>query len=75
MPAAPTSDVPAETSTQPVLFSARNADALALVAEGYLAHGAMEVRGADRYQIVLHQLARIQASSYVVAIRLVMPRT
>ena len=47
-------DVPAGTSEQPVSFSARRADALALVAESFLAHGAIEAAGAERYQIVVH---------------------
>ena len=47
-------DVPAGTSKQPVSFSARRADALALVAESFLAHGAIEAAGAERYQIVVH---------------------
>ena len=47
-------DVPAGTSNEPVRFSARRADGLALVAESFLAHGSMEVRGADSYQIVVH---------------------
>jgi hypothetical protein len=47
-------DVPAGTSKQVVPFSARRADALAAVAESFLARGAMEVRGTDRHQIVIH---------------------
>jgi len=47
-------DVPAGTSGQPVRFAARRADALALVAESFLAHGAIEAAGAERYQIVVH---------------------
>jgi hypothetical protein len=47
-------DVPAGTPKQPVSFSARRADALALVAESFLAHGAIEAAGAERYQIVVH---------------------
>ncbi len=50
-------DVPAGTSEQPVSFSARRADALALVAESFLAHGAIEAAGAERYQIVVHVAA------------------
>ena len=50
-------DVPAGTSPEPVPFSARRADALALVAESFLAHGVMEVRGTDRHQIVVHVAA------------------
>jgi hypothetical protein len=50
-------DVPAGTSAQPVSFSARRADALALVAESFLAQGAIETAGAERYQIVVHVAA------------------
>ncbi len=51
------SDVPAGTSPQREPFSARRADALALVAESFLAHGAMEVCGTDRHQILVHVAA------------------
>jgi hypothetical protein len=47
-------DVPAGTSPEPVPFSARRADALTLVAESFLAHGAIEAAGAERHQIVVH---------------------
>jgi len=47
-------DVPAGTSSEPVRFSARRADALGLVAESFLAHGAIEAAGAERQQIVVH---------------------
>ena len=47
-------DVPAGTSKEIVRFSARRADALALVAESFLAHGAIEAAGAERHQIVVH---------------------
>jgi hypothetical protein len=47
-------DVPAGTSEDRAPFSMRRADALAQIAESYLAHGALEVRGTDRHQIVLH---------------------
>jgi hypothetical protein len=50
-------DVPAGTSERPVRFSARRADALALVAESFLAHGAIEAAGAERHQIVVHVAA------------------
>jgi hypothetical protein len=50
----PRNDVPAGTSTERVPFSARRADALALVAESFLAHGAIEAAGAERHQIVVH---------------------
>ena len=39
---------------EPVRFSARRADALALMAESFLAHGAIEAAGAERQQIVVH---------------------
>jgi len=51
----PVPDVPAGTS--PVPFSARRADALALVAESFLAHGVIEAAGGDRHQIVVHVAA------------------
>jgi hypothetical protein len=47
-------DVPAGTSQQRVSFSARRADALGLVAESFLAHGAIEAAGPERHQIVVH---------------------
>jgi hypothetical protein len=47
-------DVPAGTSKEPVRFSARRADALALMAESFLAHGAIEAAGPERHQIVVH---------------------
>ena len=47
-------DVPAGTSPERIPFSVRRADALALIAESFLAHGAMEVRGTDCHQIVVH---------------------
>ena len=50
-------DVPAGTREEPVRFAARRADALALVAESFLAHGAIEVAGAERHQIVVHVAA------------------
>ena len=50
-------DGPAGTSKDVVRFSARRADALALVAESFLAHGALEVRGTDSHQIVVHVAA------------------
>jgi hypothetical protein len=53
----PAADVPAGTSTERVPFSARRADALALVAESFLAHGAIEAAGGDRHQIVVHVAA------------------
>ena len=50
-------NVPAGTSKERVPFSARRADALSVVAESFLAHGAMEVAGTDRHQIVVHVAA------------------
>jgi hypothetical protein len=50
-------DVPAGTPEQRVPFSMRRADALALVAESFLAHGAIEAAGAERHQIVVHVAA------------------
>jgi hypothetical protein len=50
-------DVPAGTSKDPAPIVARRADALGLVAESFLAHGAADVRGADRQQIVVHVAA------------------
>ena len=52
--ALPPVDVPAGTSTPRVPFSVRRADALAVVADSFLAHGAMEARGTDTHQIVVH---------------------
>ena len=49
--------VPAGTPGEKVPFSARRADALALVAESFLAHAAIETPGADRHQIVVHVAA------------------
>jgi hypothetical protein len=51
-------DVPAGTSNEPrESFSARRADALAVLAESFLAHGAREMNGGDRHQIVVHVAA------------------
>ena len=50
-------NVPAGTSQEPVRFSARRADALALVAESFVAHAAIEAPGTDRHQIVVHVAA------------------
>jgi hypothetical protein len=51
-------DVPAGTSNEPrESFSARRADGLGVVAESFLAHGAMEMSGGDRNQIVVHVAA------------------
>jgi Domain of unknown function (DUF222) len=49
--------VPAGTSQPVVPFSMRRADALDVVAESFLAHGAMEARGTDTHQIVVHVAA------------------
>ena len=57
LPVDPPKDVPAGTFVERVPFSVRRADALALVAESFLAHGALEVRGTDRHQIVVHVAA------------------
>jgi hypothetical protein len=54
LPPPPKQNVPAGTFPQPVRFSARRADALALMAESFLAHGAIEAAGAERHQIVVH---------------------
>lgn len=50
-------DVPAGTPRAPVRFSARRADALAMVAESFVARGALEAAGGDRHQIVVHVAA------------------
>ena len=50
-------DVPAGTSKEVVRFSARRADALARVAESFLAHDVLESPGTDRQQIVVHVAA------------------
>ena len=47
------SDVPAGTS-EPTELRARRADALGLIAESFLAHGASELGGGDRHQVVVH---------------------
>jgi hypothetical protein len=50
-------NVPAGTSKEVVRFSARRADALARVAESFLAHDVLESPGADRQQIIVHVAA------------------
>lgn len=50
-------DVPAGTCRVPVRFSARRADALAMVAESFVARGALEAAGGDRHQIMVHVAA------------------
>jgi hypothetical protein len=50
-------DVPAGTSRQVVPYSQRRADALARVAESFLAHDVLESPGTDRQQIVVHVAA------------------
>jgi len=52
-----TSGVPAVMTKEPVPFSARRADALGLVAESFLAHGAIDAAGGDRHQVVVHVAA------------------
>jgi hypothetical protein len=47
-------DVSAETSEERPKPSARRADALAVIAESYLKHGAEALNGGDRHQIVVH---------------------
>ena len=54
LPPPPKPDVPAGTFAPRVPFSMRRADALALVAESFLAHGVIEAAGGDRHQIVVH---------------------
>jgi hypothetical protein len=59
----PPADVPAGTSNERVQiservpFSARRADALTLIAESFLVHGAIEAAGAERHQVVVHVAA------------------
>jgi uncharacterized protein DUF222/HNH endonuclease len=50
-------DVPAGTSPPDLSFSQRRADALARVAESFLAHDVLQLPGADRQQIVVHVAA------------------
>jgi len=50
-------DVPAGTSSQVVPYSQRRADALARMAESFLAHDVLESPGTDRQQIVVHVAA------------------
>lgn len=45
------------TATPPVPLRTRRADALGLMAESFLQHGAMEAHGTDRHQIVVHVAA------------------
>jgi hypothetical protein len=54
LPADLTVDVPAGTPAPRVPFSIKRADALALVAESFVAHEVLEVPGTDRHQIVVH---------------------
>jgi len=49
--------VPAGTPPVRERFSARRADALAVVAESFVARGAIETPGTDRHQIVVHVAA------------------
>ncbi len=50
-------DVPAGTPREIVPYSQRRADALARVAESFLAHDVLESPGTDRQQIVVHVAA------------------
>jgi hypothetical protein len=50
----PPPGVPAGT---PVRFAARRADALAVIAESFVARGVLEARGTDSHQIVVHVAA------------------
>lgn len=50
-------DVPAGTPKDVVRYSARRADALARIAECFLAHDVIDSPGADRQQIVVHVAA------------------
>ncbi len=50
-------DVPAGTSRQVVPYSQRRADALARIAESFLAHDILESPGTDRQQIIVHVAA------------------
>jgi hypothetical protein len=50
-------DVPAGTPKQVIPFSQRRADALARIAESFLAHDVLESPGTDRQQIVVHVAA------------------
>jgi len=52
-----TVDVPAGTPPVRERFSALRADALAVVAESFVARGAIEAPGTDRHQIVVHVAA------------------
>jgi hypothetical protein len=54
LPKAPDEDVPAGTYAPTGRFSARRADALALIADSFLQHGALDAHGTDRHQIVVH---------------------
>src|SRR5687767_8477960 len=50
-------DVPAGTPKRIIPYSRRRADALARIAESFLAHDVLESPGADRQQIVVHVAA------------------
>jgi hypothetical protein len=50
-------DVPAGMPRQVIPIRERRADALARVAESFLAHEVMEAKGTDRHQIVVHVAA------------------
>ena len=51
LPPDPSKDVPAGTLHEPTPFSARRADALALVLESFLTHEILEATGCDRHLI------------------------
>lgn len=53
-PEAIADDVSAETLTVKSTPTARRADALAVIAESFLAHGAEAMTGGDKHQVVLH---------------------
>ena len=52
-------DVSAETSLGDANWSARRAEALALIAETYLKHGPAALNGGERHEIVLHVSAEM----------------
>ena len=57
-------DVPAGAPTQIIPYSRRRADALARVAESFLAHDVLESPGTDRQQIVVHVAAETLRKSF-----------
>jgi len=56
-------DVPAGTSRELIPYSARRADALARIAESFLAHDVLESPGTDRQQVIVHVAAETLQSS------------